>query len=91
MAEAYDYAEAHGYDYFTTVMTVSRQKDSQIMNQIGEELSKTHTRTKYFFSDFKKNNGQMIGVQIRKKYDLYNQVYCGCVYSYQEMLQRPER
>ncbi len=90
MAEAYDYAEEKGYDYFTTVMTVSRQKDSQIMNQIGEELSKTHTRTKYFFSDFKKNNGQMIGVQIRKKYDLYNQIYCGCIYSYQEMLQRPK-
>lgn len=91
MEEAYDYAEEHGFDYFTTVMTVSRQKDSQIMNQIGAELEKTHTRTRYFYSDFKKNNGQMIGVQIRKKYELYNQIYCGCIYSYQEMLKRTKQ
>ena len=88
MEEAYDYAEAHGYDYFTTVMTVSRQKNSQKLNQIGAELEKRHAHTKYFYSDFKKNKGLEIGTGIRKQYDLYNQDYCGCIYSYQEALQR---
>ena len=91
MEEAYDYAEAHGYDYFTTVMTVSRQKNAQKLNEIGAELEKKHPHTKYFYSDFKKNKGLEFGIAIRKQYDLYNQDYCGCVYSYEEALQRRAR
>jgi len=81
MAEAYDYADQHGYDYFTTVMTVSRQKNSQVMNLIGKELEKDHPNCKYFYSDFKKDNGVLRGKEIRLRYDLYNQNYCGCEYS----------
>ena len=81
-----DYAVEHGFDYFTTVMTVSRQKDSVILNQIGERLN--NTSTKYFFSDFKKDGGLEKGLQLVKKYDIYSQNYCGCVYSYREMLER---
>lgn len=86
LAKGMDYAVEHGYDYFTTVMTVSRQKDSVILNQIGERLDNTHTR--YFFSDFKKDGGLEKGLQLVKKYNIYSQNYCGCVYSYREMLER---
>lgn len=88
MEEAYDYAERQGYDYFTTVMTVSRQKDSQKFNQIGASLEPKHPHTRYLYSDFKKQKGLEIGTEIRKKYNLYNQNYCGCLYSYEEMLRR---
>lgn len=81
MEEAYRYAEIMGFDYFTTVMTVSREKNSQIINQIGKELEETHDHTKYFYSDFKKQDGFNKTVAIRKKYDLYYQNYCGCEYS----------
>ncbi len=81
MEEAYDYAEKEGFDYFTTVMTISRQKNSQVMNLIGKELEKSHQKTKYFYSDFKKDNGSIKGKEIREKYGLYNQIYCGCEYS----------
>lgn len=81
MAEAYDYADQHGYDYFTTIMTVSRQKNSQVMNLIGKELEKDHPNCKYFYSDFKKDNGMLKGKEIRLRYDLYNQNYCGCEFS----------
>lgn len=81
MKEAFDYAEEHDFDYFTTVMTISRQKNSQILNEIGKKLEASHSRTKYFYSDFKKNNGIEIGRQMRIHYDLYNQEYCGCEYS----------
>ncbi len=82
MGEAYDYAEKNGFDYFTTVMTISRQKDSQILNAIGVDLAKTHAKTKYFFSDFKKAKGIDIGRDMRIHYALYNQLYCGCKYTY---------
>lgn len=83
MEETYKYAHEHGYDYFTTVMTISRQKNSAVLNQIGAELSKKYS-PKYFFSDFKKKKGIDRGIELRKKYDLYNQEYCGCVYSFIE-------
>jgi len=81
MAIAYDYAEENGFDYFTTVMTVSREKDSQILNYLGAQLEKGHPRTKYFYSDFKKHEGFEKGKQMRIRYGLYYQEYCGCEYS----------
>ena len=88
MDEAYRFANENNFDYFTTVMSVSRQKNSQKLNEIGEKLSQKYPNTKYFYSDFKKNKGLEIGTSLRKKYNLYNQQYCGCVYSYKEYLTR---
>lgn len=85
----YRYADEHGYDYFTTVMTISRQKDSFILNDIGEKLSKKN-KTKYFYSDFKKHQGIDRATELRKEYNLYNQLYCGCVYSYLERKRKDE-
>ena len=81
MEESYAYAEAHGFEYFTTVMTISRQKSSAAMNEIGKKLEAKHPGTKYFYSDFKKKNGILQGKALREKYGLYNQNYCGCEYS----------
>ena len=89
LSEGMRYARENGYDYFTTVMTVSRQKDSLILNQIGEKLDNSETR--YFFSDFKKDGGLEKGLELVKKYDIYRQNYCGCVYSYREMLERVKK
>lgn len=88
MSEAYDYAEKNGYDYFSTVMTISRQKDSQVLNKIGAELEKKHHKTRYFYSDYKKNKGIDIGREMRIHYDLYNQLYCGCKYTYAKGLEK---
>ncbi|MCR4562761.1 MAG: epoxyqueuosine reductase QueH [Bacilli bacterium] len=86
MAEAYDFAEDNGFDYFTTVMTISRQKNSQTLNKIGKTLSEKHLKTKYFFSDFKKNKGQDHAREMRLHYELYNQLYCGCKFTYPQGL-----
>ena len=81
MKEAYDFAEENNFDYFTTVMTISRQKNSQILNNIGKSLELNHSKTRYFYSDFKKNKGIDIGQDMAKKYNLYRQEYCGCEFS----------
>lgn len=82
MDEAFRYANEHKFDYFTTVMTISRQKNSQILNAIGKELEKKYNYTKYFYSDFKKNKGIDEAREMRIKYNLYQQLYCGCKYTY---------
>ena len=82
MDEAYKYASEHNFDYFTTVMTISRQKNSIVLNNIGLELEKKYSNTKYFISDFKKNKGIDKGLEIAKERNMYRQDYCGCIYSY---------
>lgn len=82
MNEAFAYANDNGYEYFTTVMTISRQKDSQKLNEIGRKLNEKYPNTTYFHSDFKKKKGIDRSVEIAKALNLYKQDYCGCIYSY---------
>ena len=83
MNEAYAYAAASGYDFFTTVMSISRQKDSQKMNEIGKSLSSRYPGTRYFYSDFKKAGGQQRKDELSEAHHLYRQDYCGCIYSWE--------
>lgn len=86
MNEAFKFANENGFDFFTTVMTISRQKDSQKLNEIGEKLQNYYGKTQYFHSDFKKNKGIDIAREMRIHYDLYQQLYCGCKYTYEKGL-----
>ena len=88
MREAYEYANDNHFDYFTTVMTISRQKDSLKLNEIGHSLEKKFPSVKYFYSDFKKSGGQVRRDEIVHEYNLYSQDYCGCIYSYKERKKR---
>lgn len=88
MGECFLYGETHGFDYFTTVMTFSRQKNSQKINQIGSSLQERFSKTKYFFSDFKKADGARKANELVNQYNIYRQDYCGCVYSYQAKQQK---
>ena len=82
MREAYEYASQNGFGYFTTVLSSSRQKDSQKINEIGLSLSRLFPDVRYFCSDFKKGGGQIRQSELVKEHGLYRQDYCGCEYSY---------
>jgi len=87
MDEAFKFANENGYEYFTTVMTISRQKNSQKINEIAGKVQEKYDKTKYFFSDFKKNKGIDIAREMRLKYNLYQQLYCGCKFTYEKGLE----
>lgn len=89
MNHAFAYANENHFDYFTTVMTFSRQKDSQKINEIGLNLGKQYKYTKYFVSDFKKANGAIKSEEICNNFCLYRQDYCGCETSYHERHPQP--
>lgn len=74
---SYNYADEHNFDYVTTTLTLGRLKNSDMINQIGELLNNTHS-TKYFYSNFKKNKGIDLSLQLKEKYNIYAQNYCGC-------------
>lgn len=74
---SYHYANDNNYDYVSTTLTVGRLKNSQMINQIGSVLE-PYFKTKYFYSDFKKNKGIDLSLELKRKYNIYAQNYCGC-------------
>ncbi len=75
-------ASLHHFDYFGTTLTVSPYKNSEIINTIGLYLEKQNKENPILFlvSDFKKRNGYKTSIDLSKKYHLYRQEYCGCLY-----------
>lgn len=69
-----------GFDYFTTTLTISPLKNADKLNEIGKKLGE-RCGVPYLLSDFKKRNGYLTSIELSRKYDLYRQDYCGCVYS----------
>jgi predicted adenine nucleotide alpha hydrolase (AANH) superfamily ATPase len=73
-------AKELSYQYFTTTLSVSPHKNSLFINEIGEVLEKVYD-IKFLYSDFKKQEGYKHSIELAKKYNLYRQNYCGCIYS----------
>ncbi len=73
-------AHQKNFDYFTSTLSISPLKDSQILNELGEKISKKYN-INYLYSDFKKRNGFKRSIELSKIYNLYRQQYCGCIYS----------
>lgn len=76
-------AKENNYDYFCTTLTVSPYKNSKLINEIGEKLSK-EIGVNWLYSDFKKEDGYKKSIILSKEYNLYRQNYCGCKYSKRE-------
>ena len=77
------------FDYFTTTLSVSPLKNAALLNAVGEEASKLYG-VRYLPSDFKKRDGYRISVQLSKKYGLYRQDYCGCIFSKRRVLRQED-
>ena len=85
MREAALYARDHGFDYFTTTLTLSPLKNADKINDIGEMLVSIYG-VRHLPSDFKKKDGYKRSIELSKEYNLYRQNYCGCVYSRRDVL-----
>jgi predicted adenine nucleotide alpha hydrolase (AANH) superfamily ATPase len=84
LAFGFKYAEKNGFDFFTTVMTISRYKNAQDINKIGYELESRFKSVKWLPADFKKENGYEQSLILIKEHEMYFQEYCGCIYSYKK-------
>ena len=77
------YAAEHGYDLFTTTLTISPMKSAPLLNRIGEEAAQ-RAGAVFLNSDFKKRGGYLLSTQLSREYGIYRQDYCGCVFSKRE-------
>ena len=87
LREAANKAKELGLDYFTTTLTISPHKNSQVLNKVGQALEE-ELGVKYLYSDFKKKNGFKRSVELTQEFDMYRQDYCGCIFSYNEAKER---
>jgi len=72
-------AREEGFEIISTVLTTSPHKDAEKINIIGQEIADEYG-LEYLPTDLKKN-GFSRSVQLSRKYNLYRQNYCGCIFS----------
>ena len=77
---AAQYAAKHGFDWFTTTLSVSPHKDAVRINTIGAELEKEYGVC-FLPGEFKKRDGYKRSLELSREYGLYRQDYCGCEFS----------
>ena len=77
LKRAYLYMEDHGWDAFTTTLTISPHKSAEVVNQVGREIG----GGRFLVRDFKKKGGFKRAMELAGKWAIYRQNYCGCIYS----------
>lgn len=77
LRKAYLYMVKEGCDAFTTTLTISPHKSATVINRIGREIGKDN----FLARDFKKQDGFKRAIELAKRWALYRQNYCGCIYS----------
>lgn len=73
-------AKARDFDLFATTLSVSPHKNTEVINRVGEQISKD-VQIEFLPESFKKKDGYLRSIQISKDLNLYRQNYCGCDFS----------
>ena len=77
LVEACNKANQMGISKFASSLTVSPHKNTTVINEIGKAISPSG----FCAYDFKKQDGFYLAIEFAKRYNLYRQNYCGCIYS----------
>lgn len=75
-----EFAKNNGFDWFSTTLTMGRQKNSLQVLNAGRKVESEYG-LKFYDQDFKKNFGVQISDWLADRLGLYRQDYCGCVFS----------
>ena len=80
LGKAAEYAKAHGFDAFTTSLTVSPHKVSAMIFSAAVDAEKA-SGSHFAPWDFKRQGGYDRSVKRATELGLYRQSYCGCEFS----------
>ncbi len=67
-----------GFDAFTTTLLISPHQDQALIRHIGEEVAE-QWEVEFYFENFRR--GWSERGRLTREHDLYQQGYCGCIYS----------
>ena len=77
LEETYQFMLDSGCDVFASTLTMGSNKSADLIGQIGEEIG----GDKFLKRDFKKKEGFKRAGELARKWEIYRQNYCGCLYS----------
>ncbi|ATS88405.1 hypothetical protein NY98_19050 [Xanthomonas citri pv. fuscans] len=75
------YAHEHGFPVITSSLGISRWKNMQQINDCGMRAAAKYPGLMYWEYNWRKGGGASRMIEISKRENLYQQEYCGCVYS----------
>jgi epoxyqueuosine reductase len=75
------YAYEHGFQVFTSSLSISRWKNMQQINECGEKAAAHYPGMTYWTYNWRKQGGSQRMIEISKQEHFYQQEYCGCAYS----------
>lgn len=73
-------AAEQGIPTFGTTLSISPHKDTLAVNRIGQEAANKYA-VHFLAGDFKQDNGYRKSCELSRRYGLYRQKYCGCLFS----------
>lgn len=80
-------AKELGFKSFSTTLTISPKKNVEVINKIGKMIGK-RVGIEFIEKILRKKGGFEKSVLLSKKYNLYRQDYCGCLFSLEEKKSR---
>ena len=75
------YARKNGFDLMATTLSVSRWKDSFMIDTCGKAVTEDIDSVDYWAQNWRAGNREERSKKIAKEEGLYCQKYCGCFYS----------
>jgi len=82
------YAHEHGFKVMTSSLGISRWKDMNQINASGKRAVAPYEGLTYWDYNWRKGGGADRMVEIAKDEQIYQQEYCGCVYSLRDTNRR---
>lgn len=80
LQRAVEFASAFNCDALSTTMTVSPHKSAALIHRIGDEVAERYGIA-FRHDIFRKKDGFKKSMEISRRYALYRQNYCGCIFS----------
>lgn len=81
LEEVARFAAENNFKVFTSTLFYSIYQQHELMKRTAEKLAKKY-HIDFYYDDFRV--GWQEGIDISKKYGLYRQKYCGCIFSEEE-------
>lgn len=90
LARAAHFAAENGFELFTTSLTISPHKRSEMVFAAGRLAQSVYPNLSFLEENFKKHDGFKRSLVLSEVYGLYRQDYCGCEFSMRDRRRTPE-
>ncbi len=75
------YASENDFDAFTTTLSISPYQDHELLRELGAKMGSKYG-LEFVYKDMR--NGFRESHELARRYELYLQKYCGCIFSEEE-------